>query len=331
MLPINPFNRLRKKRRPALRRFLSLLALLSLLAAPALPGVSVRAAGPIEPDRPVTLTLACTHEGRAIPDAAFSVYRVGAVDAYGRIRRVGPFAGYPVDTEGLDQKGWNALALTLSGYVQRDGVPALDSGRTGTDGRLRFPTGSTEMKPGLYLVTGAACTVDHEICTPSPFMVFLPGADQAGNSWQYDVTVNPKYAVQPETVTRKVLKIWEDRGYEEKRPKSLTVELLRDGEVFDRVALTEQNNWRHTWSGLSGRHSWTVSEQAPAGYRVKVERTGITFTIRNTYVPPAPPPTTPPKKPPQIPKTGQLWWPVPVLSVLGLLFVILGLLKRKCA
>lgn len=203
----------------------------------------------------MTLTLACTHEGRAIPDAAFSVYRVGAVDAYGRIRRVGPFAGYPVDTEGLDQKGWNTLALTLSGYVQRDGVPALDSGRTGTDGYLRFPTASASMQPGRYLVAGEAYTADHTVYTPSPFMVFLPGSDQDSNSWQYDVTVNPKHTVQPEAVTRKVLKIWSDRGYEDKRPKSLTVELLRDGSVFDRVELTAENSWRHTWSGLSGRHS----------------------------------------------------------------------------
>lgn len=306
-----------------------LVLFLSLILSPS--RAAVRAAGPIDPERPVTVTLSYAHEGRAIPGALFSIYQVGTVDAYGRISRVGPFAGYPVDTEGLDRKGWNDLALTLLGYVQRDGVAALDSGKTGSDGRLRFPTGSSELKPGLYLVGGSACTLDHEIYTSAPFMVFLPGEDQAGNSWQYDVTVSPKYEHQPETVERKVLKIWEDRGYEQKRPSEVTVQLLRDGVVFDTVKLTKENNWRHTWKDLPAKHTWTIAERAPEGYTVQVGRSGITYTIRNTYVPPTPPPTVPPKKPPQIPKTGQLWWPVPVLAVLGCLFVILGLLKRKYA
>ena len=118
------------------------------------------------------------------------------------------------------------------------------------------------------------------------------------------------------------MKIWEDRGYEQKRPSEVTMQLLRDGVVFDTVKLTKENNWRHTWKDLPAKHTWTIAERAPEGYTVQVGRSGITYTIRNTYVPPTPPPTVPPKKLPQIPKTGQLWWPVPVLAVLGCLFVI---------
>ena len=33
--------------------------------------------------------------------------------------------------------------------------------------------------------------------------------------------------------------------------------------------------------------------------------------------------------PPVIPQTGQLWWPVPVLGILGLDFLALGLVLRK--
>ena len=38
----------------------------------------------------------------------------------------------------------------------------------------------------------------------------------------------------------------------------------------------------------------------------------------------------PPEKP-EIPKTGQLWWPVVVLAFFGLLLIILGFGRRKAA
>lgn len=45
---------------------------------------------------------------------------------------------------------------------------------------------------------------------------------------------------------------------------------------------------------------------------------------------PAPEPPTPPKPvPPNLPKTGLLWWPVPVLLICGLLLIIMGLTRRK--
>lgn len=43
-----------------------------------------------------------------------------------------------------------------------------------------------------------------------------------------------------------------------------------------------------------------------------------------------PPPSTP-SEPPGLPQTGQLWWPVPILSFAGVLFIILGWKKHKNA
>ncbi len=39
--------------------------------------------------------------------------------------------------------------------------------------------------------------------------------------------------------------------------------------------------------------------------------------------------TVPPDRPPELPNTGQLWWPVPVLSFAGLVFVLVGFVSRK--
>ena len=38
-------------------------------------------------------------------------------------------------------------------------------------------------------------------------------------------------------------------------------------------------------------------------------------------------PTNPDK--PSLPQTGQLWWPVPVLFVVGVILILLGVLRRR--
>ena len=174
-------------------------------------------------------------------------------------------------------------------------------------------------------------------------MVMLPTQDTVKNEWIYDVSVSPKHDSTeipdtPTTITRKVIKVWNDDRHENQRPKEIIVQLLRDGKVYDMVTLNKDNNWRYTWSGLGSSYTWTVVEKENSGYTVQVERDGITFVITNTYVPEESEPTEPteptPTKPtnptkPNLPQTGQLWWPVPVLLIAGLLFVILGLIRRR--
>ncbi len=50
----------------------------------------------------------------------------------------------------------------------------------------------------------------------------------------------------------------------------------------------------------------------------------------NPNDPPNTPPNTPPKTPPsRLPQTGQLWWPVPILFILGFWLVMIGLIRRR--
>ncbi len=46
---------------------------------------------------------------------------------------------------------------------------------------------------------------------------------------------------------------------------------------------------------------------------------------------PAPANSVPPEIPPELPQTGQLWWPVPVLAGFGLLLIGIGVYRRKHA
>lgn len=78
-----------------------------------------------------------------------------------------------------------------------------------------------------------------------------------------------------------VRKVWVDDG--KSRPKNITVQLLRDGEVYSEVKLRKTNNWVHTWDRLDKNHRWSVVEADVAdGYKDTYKARGNTVIITNT-------------------------------------------------
>ena len=170
----------------------------------------------------------------------------------------------------------------------------------------------------------------------SPFVVMLPYMDKESGARNYDLSVNAKFdstpvPSEPSTVTRKVLKVWKDDGYEQQRPREVIVQLLCNGRVCDTVALNDGNNWRYSWTELDSAAQWTVVEKELEKYTVEVTREGVTFVVTNTCENSTPPEPSTPDQPsdPKLPQTGQLWWPVPMLIVAGLLFIAIGLIRRR--
>ena len=316
----------------------------ALLAALML-STTVLAAGRIDLDREAALTISYQDGSAPLSGAEFRIYLVASVDETGELTPADDFDSFQVDIRGKNDEAWRALASTLEGYVLRDGVAPADSGRTDTDGQLHFPTDGRKLTPGLYLVLGSRHTQGGQRYDSMPFMVMLPTQDTERNAWVYDVLVSPKFEASaipdtPSAITRKVLKVWDDAGSEKDRPTEVTVQLLRDGAVYDTVTLSAGNGWSHTWSGLDDSCTWTVVEKECEGYTVRVEREGITFVMTNTYaaeIPDDPTPEAPlppdPAKPtpggPTLPQTGQVWWPVPLLLMTGLLLLAVGLFRRR--
>lgn len=249
----------------------------------------------------------------------FSLYRVASLTEEGEYALTGDFAQYPVSLEDLDSSGLRSLAQTLDAYVARDTLTPLLSQETGEDGRVSFEG----LSPGLYLVLGESYTQDNTVYTPSPMLFYLPGQGEDGG-WEYEVTASCKFDQEETTdttVSRKVQKVWKDNGNQSKRPEMVLVQLLENGAVVDTVALSEENNWEHTWEGLDASSRWQVAEtNVPDGYTVTVTQEGTLFVVTNTY---------PGKTPSKLPQTGLLWWPVPLLACAGLALVIAGAAARR--
>ena len=315
------------------RRVFCLLLAVILLAA-LLP--QALAAGLIETDRPVTLTVRFFHDKVPVSGAPFSLYRVADVSAYGEFTLTGDFKDDPVRLDDRSSDGWRALAETLRAFVLRDSRKPLDSGVTGSTGLLTFPNRQKTLRPGLYLLLGESFVSGGYSYTVEPSLICLPCDDEISNTWDYDAALAPKHDREPlppapsdDTVERKVLKVWDD-GNAASQPQEITVQLLKDGVVYDTVRLNAKNSWRYTWSKLpkydaSGRRiTWTVTETAVSGYTVSIRQEGVTFVVTNSRTPSTPAqPSTPAG--PSLPQTGTVWWPVGLLAVCGAALVLAGL------
>lgn len=321
------------------RTLVLLAAVLCLLTSVA------QAAGSIDLTRKPTLTLTYRDGKTALSGAKFSIYRVADADETGKQTVRSEFDEFDLDIRGKNDRRWREMAQTLESYVLRRELTPADSGKTDKTGMLTFPTQGKTLAAGLYLVIGERHTQGGNGYDAEPFFVLLPTQDLENNEWVYDVSANVKFSKTPvpddgDTVTRKVLKVWDDDGAEDSRPQEITVELHRNGKEYDTVKLSEKNNWRYTWLDLDADARWSVTEKTVSGYTVSITREGITFVVTNTKKPDrTDTPDTPvkpsnPSKPsspakPTLPQTGAVWWHVEALALSGLVFLILGALDRK--
>ena len=317
-----------------------------LLAVLLLWCVGAQAAQKIDLERNVRLTVCFRANNTAISGATFRLFRIADVDADGKVTVAPPFDRYNVNIDTSSESAMAGLGSTLEGYVLRDHLVPLFSGTTGENGMVSFE----DMEQGLYLVISEQHLANNLIYTIQPTIIQLPGWNSLREEWNYDVLINAKYTSEPDLpilpdeteTTRKVLKIWNTADYNITLPSEITVHLLQNGMVYDTVKLNADNLWRHTWEGLDAGSQWNVVEDAIPNYTVSIIREGITFVITNTYLPdepddptitPTPAPTPTPTPPGygdgNLPQTGQLWWPVGILAWLGVLFILLGLLRRR--
>ena len=266
-----------------------------------------------------TLHISYQNGEEALVGAQFDLFYVGEVDEYGVVNAADDFSGFHVDLNNTDANGWRTLASTLEGYVDLHDLLPFSATLTDQNGMATF----ADLPAGLYFIRGYRLTLEDVSYDVDPFIVRLPHYDTASEEYLDEVTVSPKrYVPDGNPITRRVLKVWDDENAAS-RPTEVVVHLLCNGEVYDTVTLSEENNWRYSWEDLNGYQRWSVAEEVPEDYTVEITREGITFMVRNTYVTPPPPP------PPELPQTGQLWWPVPMLAMAGLFLIAVGLLRRR--
>ena len=300
--------------------------LLSVMAMFLLLPMQALAAGSIDLGHAHSLTVTAAYAQKPISGMKFDVYLISTVDECGELTvndRYRDFAD-DLDIRGKNDEAWRQMAQVLAREISLDtNLKPSCSAVTDADGVAKF----ADIPMGLYLIMGSGVEKDGYVYSTTPFFVMLPEQDMSSNTWNYRVVANAKPGREPVKADFEVIKVWKDDCHKDQRPQSITINLICDGEVFDTIALPHNGAWSYTWKDLESNHQWTVTEKKEDGYQdADVQQEGNTFIVTNTCDKPTTP--TQPGKP-SLPQTGQLWWPVPALIAAGLLFVVIGLIRRR--
>lgn len=257
----------------------------------------------------------------AVDNAEFKVYRAGEITDNWEFVLTGAFQDIPADLNDLDTEAMTELSETLAAYAAADGIEPDYSGRTDENGQVVFE-GLTK---GLYLIIGESVIWDGMRYDPVPFLLTVPSQDAEG-AWNYQTEADVKYETsvpEKEETEYKVVKCWAGDGSGNARPVQITVDILRDGVLYDTQTLNAENNWSYSWTAEDNGSVWQVVErEIPEHYTVKVEKNKTMFLLTNTYTG---------DTPEEVPKTGDSsvpLLPVTLLSLSGMVLILTGLAVR---
>lgn len=304
-----------------LHRILIVLLLISVVLQP----VPVGAAERVDTARKCSLELEYSSEGRGFSGLEIRIFRVAEMYEDGRFALISPYNSFPVTIHGIkSQKEWRDAANTLAAYITSQQVAPTKLATTTENGKVLF----SDLTTGIYLVMGTTAETEDATYRFENFCVFLPTPLSDGRL-DYEMEAKPKFEYtpkpeEPKEIELKVVKLWKDTGYKNSRPKSIKVDILKNGVVQETVTLNAANNWTYTWKAPEGDDVWTVVEKdVPKAYTVVITSSGGVITITN-------------KRPPSDndpPKTGDTFALRPwlmTMSVSGMALAGLGILgKRK--
>ena len=144
-----------------------------------------------------------------------------------------------------------------------------------------------------------------------PFLMYIPVNEN--NGWIYKVDAEPKVDII-RLFDLTVKKEWNVISGSN-TPNEVVIELLKDNEVIEVVTLNKDNNWEYTWTQIEASDKYSVNEiNVPEGYTPTYKKVENTYIVTNSK---------------NLVQTGRMSWVTSLLSVLGLILIVLGILYYK--
>lgn len=161
---------------------------------------------------------------------------------------------------------------------------------------------------GLYLVKQTNKVEGYS--NIDSFLVTIP--KEIDNKWTYEINANPK------TDIIRLMDITVEKKWDmvnNNTPNKVTIQLLKKDEIIDTIILNKENNWTYTWKQIEASDEYSVKEiNIPAGYTDTYRQIENKFIVTNTKT---------------LVQTGQNIFLIELLSVLGLIFITIGLIYNK--
>ncbi len=305
------------------RRIIPIICL-ALLCAALLCPFNTQAATSVDPEAEASLTLIYQKNEVAFADLEIAIYRVAEVLPNGTYELIEPFSTYPLSIHGITkQEQWGAVADTLSAYIIANQIDPDREATTDGEGIVSF----ANLKTGLYMVEETVGENNSGTYLFNRFMVYLP-TPQGDGSYDYSIEAKPKCTGFVPKTQYRVTKLWQDAGHQSDRPLKVSVDIYKDGELYETQILSPHNDWSYVWYVSEADHSsWTVVEGAVSEkYTVTIKKSDSSFSIVNTHKSGS--------RPPDAPQTGDSSTPIPMILTMcisGVALLILGIYRRRQA
>lgn len=162
---------------------------------------------------------------------------------------------------------------------------------------------------GLYLVVQKNKKEGYS--NIDPFLVIIP--ESIEDRWNYNIEALPKTEIYKE-IDLKVIKEW-NTTRNHNLPSEVTINLYKDNILLDTIELNATNDWQYIWNDIEKSDTYRVEEiNIPIGYTVSYKNEGYVFTVINTDT---------------LAQTGQIYYPIIMLSLIGGLCIFIGLYINK--
>ena len=316
-----------------IRRKIGIVVILLLLCFQLMP-YSVMAAStsdavePIIPENECSLTISYCYAETAFSDVEVKLYRIADVSADFKYTLTQFFVDSGLILDGIRTAGeWNVVRSILEAHILASNITPDFISATNDGGQVSFEN----LRAGMYLAVAGQVEQNGLHYQFDSALIALPGLGADGR-WQYQVSVNAKGEALPpvdsdEEVELKILKLWRGDDGQNARPKSIEVEIFRDGISYKTVTLSEENHWAYSWSVKDDGANWAVIERnVPQGYTMTVEERQGTFVLTNTWTPTHP---DGPIKPPQTGDTSNIMLYVLIMVCSGTVLITLGVTGKK--
>ena len=262
----------------------------------------------------INVNIVCKNDTTTVSNAEWSIYKVGERKEADFVL-TGEFSDYPIDmSDFTDASKMQAVADTLDNYVKTDGITPVSTGKTDANGEVKLSADSV----GLYLVSGKSFENTTAKFTPSPSLIEIDKDIVA----EGQITVYTKFTYEEIPAGDSdygVRKSWiVPDGQEKLIPDNIKVEIYRDGKLFDTVTLNADNNWEYTVVTKNNDKLFLIENTYKSDSSSNTDSSSSTPDSSSSGS------DSSSSTPDNIPQTGSLNWPVPVLIGGGVILIVAG-------
>ena len=214
-----------------------------------------------------------------LTDTEVKLYKIASVSKDFQYQLSTDFSVYPININGITSDlDWNILDNTINSYIVADGIEAFKTYFI-NDNFLKIEN----LEVGLYFVKMEKIDKDDYVLIFDNFLLSVPNLGEDGY-WDYDVSIYPKvesYIPKYEKIDYTVIKQWRDDKVN--RPKSVDIDIYKDGVLVDSQVLSTSNNFTYSFETLDDGSEWSVVERnILEGYNVSILNKNRNFIIINT-------------------------------------------------